>query len=197
MPLTLADLTALAQRLKARETAAFETLLRTLGPRLLDVARRYVGPDEAEDCLQEAMIASFSKIDTLERPERLEAWLRRIVINAALTRIRARSARKEAPIDHLMPAFDARDCRIEPDLGRLPTPEALLADRQSALLVREAVTALPENHRTILMLRDFEGYSTQEAADMLGIEYTAAKVRLHRARAALKKKLEPLMGDRS
>ncbi len=164
------------------------------GPRLLALARAYLGAeDQAQDCLQEAMIAAYRRIDSLSEPSALFAWLRAIVINCALMRLRKRAQLKEESIEALLPNFDERDCRVEPDLGRLPTPELMLQNAQSRTMVRDAIAALPETYRVVLLLRDIEGHSTREAAQMLGIEQGAAKVRLHRARAALKKLLEPMM----
>lgn len=191
--LATAETIALVDQLKAGDEAAFRALARSHGPRLLGIARRYLDKDQAQDCLQEALTVAFVKISTLEDPERLGPWLNRVVINCALMRIRSQKRRKEESLDEWLPTFDNRNCRIEPDRGRTPTPEDLMNQAQSKAFVRDAIYSLPTMHRAVLMLRDIDGYSTNEAAEMLEVEPGALKVRLHRARAALKKKLEPLM----
>ena len=179
--------------LRKRENWAYRRIVSELGPNLMAVARRFLRNEaDAKDILQESFVLAFRKIETFSGDGSLEGWLRRIVINAALGRLRQIKAKNEANIDDLMPNFDERGCRIEPHLPDLPSPEAALSHQQTRHVVREAIDTLPDTYRTILLLRDIEGFSTQEAADSLGIEPGAAKVRLHRARSALKKLLEPL-----
>ena len=187
------DREALIGALKRGEDDAYRRLMAEMGPSLLSVARRFTRcEDDAKEVFQEAIIQAFRKIDAYEGRGALEGWLRRIVVNVALMRIRKEKTQNESSLDELLPQFDERDCRIEPRLPPLPSPETVLASERARRLVRDAIDRLPMTHRTILVLRDIEGYSTQEAADALGIERGATKVRLHRARAALKKLLEPL-----
>ncbi|CAN0593231.1 unnamed protein product, partial [Laminaria digitata] len=161
---------ALVAQLKAGDEVAFRALARGHGPRLLAVARRYLDADQAHDCLQEALTVAFVKISTLQDPERLAPWLNRVVINCALMRIRHHKRRREESLDEWLPTFDERDCRIEPDRGHLPTPEELLNVAQARDLVQQAICSLPPVHRAVLMLRDIDGYSTKEAAELLDIE---------------------------
>ncbi len=182
---------ALVARLRAGDAAAYETLVRQYGGRMLSTARRFVGSeDEARDVLQEAFIAVFKSIEGFNGTARLSTWLHRIVVNAALMKLRTRRRRREEPIDGLLPSFD-EDGRWASAPTTWETPaDALLEQRETRSLVRAAIDRLPASYRTVLMLRDIEELDTDEAALALGITLNAVKVRLHRARQALKTLLE-------
>ena len=179
-------------RMREGDDAAYEEVIRRHGPMLVSVARRLLrDPDDALDCFQEAMLRAFEKLDSFDGRSRLSTWLYRIVVNTCLMRLRAAKARPLVSIEELLPVFDSNDCRIE-SLIQPPLAETLLEREETRRVVRAAVDSLPDAYRTILVLRDFEELSTAEVAELLGIEPNNVKVRLHRARAALKKLLEPL-----
>ena len=160
---------------------------------MLAAARRIVDYDEASDCVQEAFLQTFRKIDTFQGKSSLATWLHRIVVNAALMRRRKRTRQAEVSLDSLMPVFDDTGCRIEPSYALLGEPD--LAERtevRTAFL--DAIGQLPYEARQIILLRDVEGLNTDQTADELGVSVGTAKVRLHRARAALKRLLEPTFG---
>lgn len=187
------DETALVERLKAGDERAFEILVRRETGRLLAAARRLVRDEAAAyDCVQEAFLSAFRAIDGFEPRSSVGAWLHRITINAALMRLRKERRLAETPIDDLLPAFDADGWRR--DLIDVPDddPESELERRRIREFVRAKIDMLPEGYRTALVLRDLEGWSTKEAAEALGIAEGAMKVRLHRARAALKRLIEPV-----
>ncbi|HEY9567164.1 MAG TPA: sigma-70 family RNA polymerase sigma factor, partial [Thalassobaculum sp.] len=183
----------LVARLKAGDERAFELLVRRESGRLLATARRLVRDEAAaHDCLQDAFISAFRHMDAFEPRASLGAWLHRIVVNCALMRLRKERRLAETPIDDLLPAFDAGGWRR--DLVEVPDddPESVLLRRRTAEFVRARIDLLPDAYRTALLLRDLEGWSTREAAAAVGIAEGAMKVRLHRARAALKRLIEPL-----
>jgi len=184
---------ALVAGLRAGDRAAYEELVQTHGGRMLAAARRIVGEDEARDCVQDAFLQAFRKIDTFEGKAALATWLHRIVVNAALMRRRKRSSQAEVSLDALLPVFDDTGCRVEPSYALLDAPDlAARAEVRAALL--DGLAQLPEEARRIILLRDVEGLNTEQAAAELEISVSAAKVRLHRARAALKRLLEPAFG---
>lgn len=186
------DEATLVARLKAGDERAFETLVRRESGRLLAAARRLVRDEAAaHDCVQEAFLSAFRAIGSFEPRSSVGAWLHRITINAALMRLRKGRRLAETPIDDLLPSFDADGFRR--DLVEVPDdPESELERRRIREFVRAKVDMLPDGYRTALVLRDLEGWSTKEAAEALGIAEGAMKVRLHRARAALKRLIEPL-----
>lgn len=193
------DEAALVAGLKAGDERAFEMLVRRESGRLLAAARRLVRDEAAaQDCVQEAFLSAFRAIDSFEPRSSVGAWLHRITVNAALMRLRKERRLAETPIDDLLPVFDADGWRR--DMVEVPDddPESELERRQMREFVRGKIDMLPDGYRTALVLRDLEGWSTREAAEALGIAEGAMKVRLHRARAALKRLIEPLWtGDYS
>ena len=184
---------ALVRALREGDPHAFETLVRSHGGRLLRVARRLLGSeDDARDVVQETFLQAWRNIATFEGRSTLATWLTRIAVNAALMRLRKRKRRDEASIDDLMPSFDSDGCRTEPLWQIDATADEMIARDQVRTKVLDSIERLPERHRTILILRDIEEWNTAETAEMLEISPEAVKTRLHRARAALKKLLEPL-----
>ena len=158
---------------------------------MLSTARRFVrSEDEAQDVVQEAFIAAFKSIDGFNGTARLATWLHRIVVNAALMRLRTRSRRPQQSIELLLPSYLDDGHPAEPAIDWGDTAQQAISRDETRVFIREAIEKLPDNYRIVLMLRDIEGLSTEEAARTLGIEPNAAKVRLHRARQALRTLLD-------
>jgi RNA polymerase sigma-70 factor, ECF subfamily len=187
--------TSLLARLRAREGAAFEELVRATSPRLLATLRRMLrSEDDARDALQEAYLAAFRALPRFQGQSKLSTWLHRIAVNAALMKLRAKRRRPEESIDELLPRF-AEDGHFTGDTassGTLLDEEVDEARRRAA--VRRCIDRLPDAHRTVIVLRDVEGLSTEETAQQLGISIDATKMRLHRARQALRTLLERELG---
>lgn len=155
--------------------------------RLLAVARRYMRNEEdARDAVQEAFIAAFRAIGKFEGGSTLSTWLHRIAINCCLMKLRSGRRHPETSIEELLPTFDETGHRVLGDEGWPESVEAALERRQTREHVREAIGRLPEKYRTVILLRDIEELSTEEAARALGATPTAVKIRLHRARQALR-----------
>jgi RNA polymerase sigma factor (sigma-70 family) len=134
-------------------------------------------------------VQAYLHIGSFEERSALPTWLHRIAVNAALVRLRSRRRRAEEPLEDLLPAFDEYGHR-EP-VGRPAFDLEQAAGRAEELArVREAVDRLPDSYRLVLLLRDFEELSTEETAKALETTEGAVKLRLHRARAALKTLLE-------
>jgi RNA polymerase sigma-70 factor (ECF subfamily) len=187
-----ADDDTLLARLRAGEDAAFAELVRREGGRMLAVAKRILrSEEEAHDALQDAFLAVFRHLPEFAGEARLSTWLHRIAINAALMRLRSRKRRREDPIEPLLPQFDADGHFRAPASVWRDDPETSLGSREAASLVRACIDRLPESHRTVLLLRDIEGLDTAETAAALGLGIDAVKMRLHRARQALRSLLEP------
>jgi RNA polymerase sigma-70 factor (ECF subfamily) len=173
-------------RLKAGDEQAYEEVVRTLGGRLLAVARRFLHDEEAaRDAVQDAFLSAFRSIQRFDEQAQLSTWLHRIVVNAALMRIRSRQRRPEQSIEPMLPVFADDGHHAAPVASWAETGERVLARKETRELVRAAIAELPESYRTALLLRDIEELSTKEAADLVGISENALKLRLHRARQAL------------
>ena len=147
----------------------------------------------AEDAVQEAFIAAFRGLDKFEGRSSLKTWLHRITVNASITQLRKRKRQAEQPIDELQPEFDRYDCRIEAPWTHLTPLHEVLENEDLRARVNTGIDALSDSYRIVLQLRDVEGYDTGEVAKLLEISDANVKVRLHRARAALKKLLEPIL----
>lgn len=159
--------------------------LRNTG-RMYAVARRILRDDEAaRDCVQDSFLAAFRGFAGFEGRAVLTTWLHTVVVHTALAHLKARRA-FDRPFDDQDPPIDASGCRVEDHAQSLRLAEAELEGALDRTRVRQAIAALPDQHRAILVLRDIEGYSTLDTAQLLEISPAAAKVRLHRARIALR-----------
>lgn len=189
-----AEEAALVSALRAGDEAAYEQMVRRYGARLLATAMRLMKrEDDAADVVQEAYLSAFRAIDRFGGESRLSTWLHRIVVNAALMRIRSRRRRREESIDDLLPHFDETGYFAEPPTDWGACAEELLERKGSRAMVRAAIEKLPESYRTVLVLRDIEELDTEEVAQALGLTANAVKVRLHRARQALRSLIETEM----
>jgi RNA polymerase sigma-70 factor (ECF subfamily) len=181
----------LLEGLRRGDEAACEAFVRANLGRMLATARRMLGnEDDARDVVQEAFQAALKGIGSFSGGSKLSTWLHRIVVNAALMKHRTRRRRPEEPIDGLLPCFDSDGQWVSGTATFVAPTEQLLARAQVRELVRECIALLPDTYRTVLLLRDIEELDTEEAAAVLGITTTAVKVRLHRARQALRTLVE-------
>lgn len=182
---------ALIADLKAHREEAFETLIRLHGGRLLQVARRFVGEEEARDAVQESFLAAFKSIARFDAKARLSTWLHRIVVNSCLMRLRKKGRDLEQSIEPLLPTFLEDGHRAHVGAPWPASPLEDLERHERRRLVRRGIRQLPVSYRTVILLRDIEGFSGRETGDLLGITSNAVKVRLHRARQALREILDP------
>ena len=190
------DDAALIARLRAGDGGAYEEIVRRFGGRLLATARRMLhNDDDAEDAVQEALLSAFRHIEQFAGQARLSTWLHRIVVNVVLMRMRSRKARPESSIEDLLPRFVEDGHWADRIGGDEESAETLLERQESRRLVRRCIDQLPETYRTVLLLRDIEELDTDEAASVLGITPNATKIRLHRARQALRALIERAMAD--
>jgi RNA polymerase sigma-70 factor (ECF subfamily) len=183
---------SLLAALKRGEESAYAELVRTNTGRMLAVARRILKNDEeAHDATQEAFLQAFRAIDRFQGDAQLSTWLHRITVNACLMRLRHRKRHPELAIEELLPTFDDTGHRVADSADWTDDVQTRMEQAQLGKVVRDAIDRLPENYRCVLVLRDIEGLSTEESAQALGIRPEAAKMRLHRARQALRTLLGP------
>lgn len=180
--------------IRAGRDEAFDLLVRWQCGRMYAVARRIVRDDaDAQDAVQEAFTMAFKAIDQFDGRAKLSTWLHRIVVNAALMKLRKQRRLREVSMDDTLPSYDGEGHRrnVGPAWEQTPDDGALESERER--LVHEAIAQLPDSHRQIILLRDIEQYDTEQTAEMLGIRPGAVKTRLHRARQALRELLDPYM----
>ena len=143
---------------------------------------------EAEDVMQETFISAFRALDRFQGRSQLSTWLYRIAYNAALMRLRKR----RLPVESLDAAHETEDGELMPPrqlVDWTAPPDELLLSKEFRGKLDAALASLPESLRSVFVLRDIEGLSTTETAEVLGLTETNAKVRLHRARLALRERL--------
>ena len=150
----------------------FATLVRAARPQVVAVASRLVGPDEAEDVVQEALLRAYLGLSSLRDRSRFSAWLCGIAVNVAKMRLRARAAHDRAA-------------------ARAGGNGAAADDAEVLELVRNAVEVLPRGQRDVVVLHYVDDLSCDEIARVLGTTSGAVRVRLHRARAQLRTQLVP------
>ena len=156
------------------------------------VARRIVRNDEdARDVVQEAFLSAFRNINRFAGDSRLSTWLHRIVINTALMKLRTRRRKPEESLEPLLPAFLGDGHHGEKFTAWSERADQALSRKETQAAIRQHIDELPESFRTVLLLRDIEGLSTEETARLLETTPNAVKIRLHRARQALRTLLAP------
>ena len=184
----------LLEALRAGDEAAYEKLVREHTGRMLSVARRFLREeDDAKDAVQDAFVSAFRAIGNFEGGSRISTWLHRIVVNAALMKLRTRRRKPEESIDDLLPRWKDDG---HPEQAPVPwSAEKLLQRDRVRSLVQSGIDELPDTYREVLLLRDIEELDTAETAKLLGISSNAAKTRLHRARQALRELLDPALRE--
>ncbi len=191
-PVASLDDGALVARLRAGDEEAFELVVRTYSGRLLAVTRRILGSDEdARDAVQDAFLSAFRSLERFEGGSLLSTWLHRIAVNAALMKLRTRRRKPEDPIEPLLPVYQENGHHQETFSSWNEPVDVAMSRAENRARVRACIEQLPESYRTILLLRDIEELDTDEAARALGISPNAVKIRLHRARQALRGLLAP------
>jgi RNA polymerase sigma-70 factor (ECF subfamily) len=164
------------RRVAAGETALFEILMRRYNQRVYRAVRAIVrNDDDAEDVMQQAYINAFVHLRQFAARAKFSTWLTRIAVNEALGKIRKRDLHGEETMSEL--------------LSPVPSPEEQAAASEMKGVVEGEIAALPENYRSVLMLREVEGLSTAETAECLGVAEDVVKTRLHRARTMLRDRL--------
>jgi len=167
----------------------FDTIYTTFHPRILRYLARLIGPEEAEDVAQDAFLKISRSLGEFRNESQLSTWIYRIATNAAIDRARSaqyRAALRTAPLEGSCESA-ATDSIVEsPDVS----VEHQVIRGEMSECVRGLLNQLPENYRTVLILGDMEGLKDREIAEVLDVSVEAAKIRLHRARASLRKSLE-------
>lgn len=179
-------------RVLSGETALFEILMRRYNQRLYRVSRIILRDDaEAEDVMQDAYVRAYQHLHQFAGKAAFSTWLTRIAIHEALARKRRRGRQEE--LDALPMNGESMSIMKSSD----PNPEAATANSQARELLEQAIERLPENYRTVVVMREVEDLSVAETAASLGVTEAVVKTRLHRAHAMLRKELYSRAKDRA
>lgn len=186
----------LVARVRDGDQSACEWVVRRYAPRMLSTARRMLNSEaDALDAVQDAFLSAFRTIDSFEGRAQLGSWLYRIVVNAALMKLRRRRRRKERSIEDLLPTYSDNGTLSDHIQSWRLTHDETIETREMRQLVRNCIDELPELYRAVLLLRDIEELSTDEVADALELTPAGVRTRLHRARQALKSLLDEHMTE--
>lgn len=194
-PATDPDLELLRQA-QAGDFTAFEGLVARLQARVFGLARRMMGEvHDAEDVVQQTFLSLVEHIHDFRGESSVAAWVLRIAANYALKAIRKRKG---------LPTISLSE-NVEEGYADVPHPEIIapwrddpveLAERREVrLLIDQALQELDEKYRAVFVLRDVEGFSVRETAEALDLSEANVKVRLLRARLALREQLTRVLGD--
>ena len=174
-------------RLKANEDAAYDELVRTYNASIFHVAYRMLGDTaEASDVVQEIFIKVFRNIGSFKGEAALKTWIFRIALSEILNRLRWWKSRHRSSTVSLDDQPNGHEHYV-PDSG--PSPEEMLESKEREMAIQEALGKLSSEHRSIIVLRDIEGFSYTEIAEVLSISMGTVKSRLARGREDLKKYL--------
>jgi RNA polymerase sigma-70 factor (ECF subfamily) len=163
------------------DTPLFEVLMRRHNERVYRAARAIVRDErEAEDVMQEAYVNTYAHLAQFDRRAKFSTWLTKIAVHEALARVRRRRRYEpldDAPLEAQMPTTST------------PDPERQTFGRELAALIESAVDALADGQREVFMLRQLEGMSTAETAQVLDVSEDVVKTRFSRARHAIQRDL--------
>lgn len=182
---------ALIQAAREGDFAAFEVLYQRHRLAVYRFIYQMVHKqDDAEDITQEAFVRAFHNLHRFREQARFSTWITRIAMNLCTDRVRMAQRRASLEQKEAQGALEWMTMS-----GVSPNPVEEMERNRTAALVREAVMALPSHHRTAIILRDFEGKEYDEIGEVFGCSTGGAKLRVLRARRALKARLAPLLGE--
>jgi RNA polymerase sigma-70 factor (ECF subfamily) len=188
----------LVARARNKDFGAFEQLLDRYEDKIFRLAYRFVRNEtEAKEVLQDTFLSIWRKLDTFKGDSQFGSWLYRVAANTALMRLRSQRRHPEVSTEELPIGY-------LDNYGQLPIPGENWAKRPDDELqsdelrrhIQSAVDGLPEIYRTVFILRDVEGLSTEETGEILGISVPTVKTRLHRARIALRDNISTYFNKR-
>jgi RNA polymerase sigma-70 factor (ECF subfamily) len=179
-------------RVLAGETALYEVIMRRYNQRLYRIARAILHNDvEAEDVMQDAYVRAYTHLGQFAARSPFSSWLTRIAVNEALARRRSSKQHREVDVTE----FDGEISMQDP--YKSPDPEQNASSAQLRDFLEQAVLDLPEQYRTVIMLRDIEELSTAETADALDLTVENVKIRLHRGHGMIRNWLFERIGAKA
>ncbi|MFW5450794.1 MAG: RNA polymerase sigma factor RpoE [Methylophagaceae bacterium] len=183
----------LVQRVQAGDKKAFDVLVMKYQQRIVHVITGFVhDPVEALDVAQEAFIKAYRAIPNFRGDSAFYTWLYRIAINTSKNYLTSR-ARRPPAVD--VDAMDATNYYDAPELKEFETPESSLMSDELEQTIHKAIQALPEDTATAIKLREFEGMSYEEIAQVMECPIGTVRSRIFRAREAIDKQIQETMSE--
>lgn len=178
------------ERCKAGDQRAFGTLVLNYQDRVFNLCYRMCGNrTDAEDLTQEAFMKALKAINSYDGRAGFYTWLYRIAVNLSLSR-RRQFPRRAASLDVANEDGQTRAAEL---VSREARPGAVMEEREQSRMIDEALIALEEQHRAVIILRDMESLDYNQIAEVLEIPAGTVKSRIHRARCALREILTPML----
>jgi RNA polymerase sigma-70 factor (ECF subfamily) len=179
---------ALVATAKGGDIGAFEKLVRKYDRNVFRIANHITqNREDAEDVVQDAFLKAFQNLEQFQGQSKFYTWLVRIAVNEALMRLRRRRPERMVSLDEDINTGEDTIPREVADWA--PNPEQLYNQSELRDILQKTIQGLPPSFRTVFVLRDVEGLSTEETADALGLSIPAVKSRLLRARLQLRDRL--------
>src|SRR5947209_14794328 len=179
---------ALVQAAKKGDLEAFSELVRRYDRNIFRIAQHITHNEEdAQDVVQDAFLKAYQNLEQFQGNSKFYTWLVRIAVNEALMKLRRRRTGKTVSLDEDVETEEGSMPREVADWG--PNPEQLYGQSELGDILQKTIQGLPQSFRTVFVLRDIEGLSTEETAEMLSLSVPAVKSRLLRARLQLRERL--------
>src|SRR5216683_6090697 len=184
----VSDELTLVQAAKSGDVSAFEELVRRYDRNVFRIAQHITqNREDAEDVVQDAFLKAYSNLNQFQGQSKFYTWLVRIAVNEALMKLRRRRPGQMVSLDEDIKTEDDSIPREVADWS--PNPEQLYDQGELREILTKTIQGLPAGFRTVFVLRDVEGLSTEETAEALGLSVPAVKSRLLRARLQLRERL--------
>jgi RNA polymerase sigma-70 factor (ECF subfamily) len=185
----------LIRRLRRGDQRAFTTIVRTYQQRVFNIVFRFLGNrEEAEDVAQDVFVTVYQNAERFRGDSKFSTWLYRVTVNHCKNRLKylkRRGRHMGRPLDEIAEHLVAQGSgETQPVFhAAIPRPDDLAQGRQLEALIQREMAKMDEDHRLLVVLRDIQGLSYQEMAEVTGLNVGTIKSRLHRARLALKEAL--------
>src|ERR1700690_87388 len=181
---------------KNGDVGAFEELVKRYDRKLFRIAQSVThNVEDSQDAVQEALLKAFQNLDQFREESQFSTWLVRITVNQSLMKLRKNRAMREVTMDEgIQPGGDAFPMEVA---DWAPNPEQLYWASELRLILINALNELELISRTVFVLRDIEGLSTDQTADALNLSPTAVKARLWRSRLQLREHLNKYFGKQA
>src|SRR5919109_1745719 len=184
----VSDELTLVQAAKGGDVAAFEELVKRYDRNVFRIAQHITqNREDAEDVVQDAFLKAYSNLNQFQEQSKFYTWLVRIAVNEALMKLRGRRPERMVSLDEEVKTEDDSVPREVADWS--PNPEQLYTQAELHDILAKTIQGLPPSFRTVFVLRDVEGLSTEETAQALDLSVPAVKSRLLRARLQLRNRL--------
>ena len=184
----LTDELKLVRAAKAGDIGAFEQLVHRYDRNVFRIAQHITqNREDAEDVVQDAFLKAYENLKNFQEQSKFYTWLVRIAVNEALMRLRRRRPERMVSLDEEVKTDEDSMPREVADWS--PNPEQLYTQSELRDILTKTIQGLPSSFRTVFVLRDVEGLSTEETAEALDLSIPAVKSRLLRARLQLRERL--------